>query len=291
MKKIGYLVMAACTAMAGEAAAQVGIAASPHNLSNSTGVRVRHTSEDQICKFCHSPHKTSSPRVLWNRQDSTVATYSWGTDLDGSPVTATYAGTTLPGAQATVGGGSKRCLSCHDGSVALGDLKNAGGGVPGNLGAFTEVAVGSLDDATNTKLDRFNLNDATNGLQGNHPISVPFPRGIGSGLQYLNVDTGVAITDTVEQAQWASSTQTSCLSTTGYCTDGDPDTQATPTGRMINLAAPTEAGGAPGVECSSCHEPHNKYDRTGTELGMSGRGFFLRVTLNQSRLCRSCHTK
>jgi len=81
-----------------------------HNLSISGPGAVRAEEESRICIFCHTPHNASQTLgLLWNRADST-ATY------------IPYESSTL---QAVVGqptGASKLCLSCHDGTVALGEL-------------------------------------------------------------------------------------------------------------------------------------------------------------------------
>jgi predicted CXXCH cytochrome family protein len=111
------LVLAAATvARAGS------IAASKHNLSAAGPGSVRAESESEICVFCHTPHKASAEAPLWNRQ-SPGAVY------------VPYASST---AKATIGqptGASKLCLSCHDGTVALGMVRSRneaiqfGGGV------------------------------------------------------------------------------------------------------------------------------------------------------------------
>ncbi|MEF9426041.1 MAG: hypothetical protein L0956_02290 [Candidatus Mariimomonas ferrooxydans] len=83
-----------------------------HNLS-VTGrgpIKIKATTKEGICIFCHTPHNTIRDiPYLWNRQDST-ANY------------IPYQSSTL---YATVGqptGASKLCLSCHDGTIALGAL-------------------------------------------------------------------------------------------------------------------------------------------------------------------------
>ncbi len=79
-----------------------------HNLSISGPGPIKSTVEEEICVFCHTPHKARRDiPYLWNRADST-ANYT------------TYESSTL---YATVGqptGASKLCLSCHDGTIALG---------------------------------------------------------------------------------------------------------------------------------------------------------------------------
>ena len=64
------------------------------------------------CTFCHTPHGALSTSLLWNHTLS-GQTYSWDT-------TATMAGTPFPTfADMTWGGPTAKCLSCHDGTVAV----------------------------------------------------------------------------------------------------------------------------------------------------------------------------
>lgn len=83
-----------------------------HNLSVTGPGPVKSTTEEEVCVFCHVPHHARRDiPYLWNRADSTVNYIP-------------YQSSTL---HATVGqptGASKLCLSCHDGTVALGALLN-----------------------------------------------------------------------------------------------------------------------------------------------------------------------
>jgi hypothetical protein len=84
---------------------------SKHNLSISGPGSVRAASEGDICIFCHAPHTKSGQTPLWNHAASHAA-YT------------PYTSSTL---KATVGqptGSSKLCLSCHDGTIALGMVLN-----------------------------------------------------------------------------------------------------------------------------------------------------------------------
>ena len=63
----------------------------------------------RICVACHTPHKadtTTTDAPLWNHKNST-ATYTM------------YSSATLNATGLAVGGRSKLCLSCHDGTVAV----------------------------------------------------------------------------------------------------------------------------------------------------------------------------
>ena len=81
-----------------------------HNLSVTGPGTIKSTTEAEICIFCHTPHNARSDiPYLWNRSDTTQNYI-------------TYESSTL---HATVGqptGASKLCLSCHDGTIALGAL-------------------------------------------------------------------------------------------------------------------------------------------------------------------------
>ena len=80
---------------------------SKHNLSVSGPGNVRAAAESDICIFCHTPHGASSDGPLWNHQLSTA------------PYTP-YQSSTLKAVVGQPTGSSKLCLSCHDGTVALG---------------------------------------------------------------------------------------------------------------------------------------------------------------------------
>jgi predicted CXXCH cytochrome family protein len=72
-------------------------------------------SGEQLCVFCHTPHNSNPGTELWNQ---TMGTTAFGT----------YTSSTL---QSNVGAvtaqdASKLCLSCHDGTIALGDTVRNG---------------------------------------------------------------------------------------------------------------------------------------------------------------------
>ncbi len=80
-----------------------------HNLSISGQGQIKAVSESEICIFCHTPHNSAPKGPLWNRSDP------------GSNYTL-YNSSTI---QAVIGqpdGSSILCLSCHDGTIALGSV-------------------------------------------------------------------------------------------------------------------------------------------------------------------------
>jgi predicted CXXCH cytochrome family protein len=104
----GYIFVTAIFLIASWANAD--IATTKHNLSISGPGPIQSTTEQEICIYCHAPHRASTTSgVLWNREDST-ATY---TQYQSSSLLATIGQPT---------GASKLCLSCHDGTIALGKL-------------------------------------------------------------------------------------------------------------------------------------------------------------------------
>jgi predicted CXXCH cytochrome family protein len=87
----------------------VSVVDGPHNLSATGSGPIRATMEDQVCIFCHAPHNSTPIRPLWNRF-TPIEAYRIYTSrsLDAEPGQPT--------------GASKMCLSCHDGTIALGSI-------------------------------------------------------------------------------------------------------------------------------------------------------------------------
>lgn len=84
-----------------------------HNLSATGPGPVKTAATTEICIFCHTPHNSSVVTPLWNQAMSS-ASYS------------TYASSTMAATVGVPQGSSKLCLSCHDGTVALGNTASAG---------------------------------------------------------------------------------------------------------------------------------------------------------------------
>lgn len=143
-----------------QAAAQVtGIAATKHNLSKSGPGTIKATTETQICLFCHTPHGANPLQPpLWNRNFSS----------------ANYVPYTSPSLQASVGqptSYSKLCLSCHDGTIAIGSVRNLGGAPTVVSGLEAPLPAGS------TLIGTVLTND--------HPISFVFDQTLRSADQEL----------------------------------------------------------------------------------------------------------
>ncbi len=82
-----------------------------HNLSVGGPGTVRAVTETEICIFCHTPHNSMPSGPLWNRSDPGV-TYTL------------YNSSTIQAAPGQPDGSSILCLSCHDGTIALGNVSS-----------------------------------------------------------------------------------------------------------------------------------------------------------------------
>ncbi|MFG0251586.1 MAG: cytochrome c3 family protein, partial [Phycisphaerales bacterium JB038] len=110
--KHGWLMAIVLGLLTGSAAAlQRGqsVVNTVHNLSASGPGGVHAVAEDQVCIFCHTPHNAAPVQPLWNRTVPVSAYTVYGSNaLDAEPGQPT--------------GTSKLCLSCHDGTIALGSI-------------------------------------------------------------------------------------------------------------------------------------------------------------------------
>ncbi len=252
MKKLLVVAM-----MAMPVAAYADIQGSKHNFYTNPDAT---SADGQICKYCHTPHKANSTRGIWNHTASS-ATYSYSDNATAKSWEGTPLMTTINAAQY-----SATCLGCHDGTVALGDLSNAGGGSAG-VATFTGPDVDSATGKLNGGPGLV-VKSGTTDLMGNHPIGVPY-----AGQTYFGRASAIPATEIGAAG--------------GYWPQAKGVTQPSGSNTMgISLAADrtvSGTGAAPtyGVECSTCHNPHN------TE----GNPYMLRVTPTESGICRSCHMK
>ncbi|MDI3280967.1 MAG: cytochrome c3 family protein [Bacillota bacterium] len=120
---------------------------SKHDLSLSGPGPVKAVTESQICLFCHTPHNANPAAPLWSHTLSSQ-TYTL------------YTAETLQGTTGQPDGTSKLCLSCHDGTVALGSLGNP---------AFRTIAMsGTAPDGTMPA----GTSDLGTDLANDHPVSI-----------------------------------------------------------------------------------------------------------------------
>lgn len=95
-------------ALAADAVRADGILGSKHDLSIAGPGPIKAVTERDVCLFCHTPHRAAADTPpLWNHTAST-ASYT------------PYSSSTAKAVMGQPTGASKLCLSCHDGTVALG---------------------------------------------------------------------------------------------------------------------------------------------------------------------------
>ncbi len=110
--------------------AKMSIIYSKHNLSASGPGQIKALTESRICVFCHAPHNTNPLSPLWNKNIDAV-NYALYTPYTSSTMVSPPSPTGPTGA-------TRLCLSCHDGTIALGEVlepsetisMTVGGGMP-----------------------------------------------------------------------------------------------------------------------------------------------------------------
>jgi len=152
MKTLRFVLLLAIIALVptlASAAPGGGIAGTAHDFSSKGG-------GVGLCTFCHTPHKAISTLLLWNHTLSTN-TFKWD-------VPKTTAGTDFPTFKGdTYKGPTAKCLSCHDGSVAVGDIA-----------WFMEGRPAILDNTKHGQGDAANVGFGGS-MAGNHPVAMPYP--------------------------------------------------------------------------------------------------------------------
>ena len=88
-----------------------------HNLSVSGPGTLKAAGESEICIFCHTPHRSHPQSPLWNRNDPGL-NYTL------------YNSSTTQAAPGQPDGAAMLCLSCHDGTIALGEVLSRPSPIP-----------------------------------------------------------------------------------------------------------------------------------------------------------------
>jgi predicted CXXCH cytochrome family protein len=131
-------------------ASGVGVKNTKHNLSVKGPGNAKAVTENQVCIFCHTPHNATPGYPLWHHQISEVQYINYW-----SPTLRSYSNS----ADAPpIDGFSKLCLSCHDGTIALGAITTGSG----------------MIDTIPHKLTPENPGYLGTDLSGGHPISIKF---------------------------------------------------------------------------------------------------------------------
>ena len=158
----------------------IGIVGTAHDLSG-TGLN-RVTIATNVCVFCHAIHGSASTAQqlipYWNRT-TTSTTFQ----MYNSTVSQTLKGSVDN--QPT--GPSLACLSCHDGTVAMGSLITAPTG--GGQNTYTSIA-GGVNNASGRMTGS---NVVGPNLTGDHPVSISYQDNLNTGLKVATTLIGVKL--------------------------------------------------------------------------------------------------
>ncbi len=141
-----------------------------HNLSVSGPGTIKATGETEVCIFCHTPHKSSTAGPLWNKRASS-ASYTL------------YNSSTLVALPGQPDGSSVLCLSCHDGTIALGSVLTSSS--PISFGGVSAMPAGTTNLTTN--------------LADDHPISFVYNPALAAADGQLKNPTAITSPVTLDR--------------------------------------------------------------------------------------------
>ncbi len=127
---------------------------SKHNLSVSGRGEIKSGSETRVCIFCHSSHNASTEGPLWNHETTTTGKFT------------TYQRSTMNSRTEQPNGATKLCLSCHDGTIAVGAIRGLSQPIPMN----NVDASGQIPQSRSSHIGT--------DLTGTHPVSVKYEQNI-----------------------------------------------------------------------------------------------------------------
>jgi predicted CXXCH cytochrome family protein len=223
----------------------LGVVDTKHNLSISGPGDVKSSVEVRVCIFCHTPHHAN--------QNETVDIPLWSRSLSGA-VYALYDSSSMQATPGQPTGTSRLCLSCHDGTVALGML--AGGyQLDSDLGALAA-------DPTNLTSD----------LADDHPISVVYDSDLALAAHLHDPSTLPGAIKLENNQVVCSSCHDAHLDYYGkFLVMENKDgalclTCHDPEGWTLSTHAP------PGAECGSCHASHTADQPAGLLVSATEEG-------------------
>lgn len=224
------------------------VSSSKHNLSVFGTGTIKATTEQEVCKFCHIPHRASPEVPLWDHTMSSVSYSQYTSTTFASSYQIQYPNVT-----------SKLCLSCHDGTIAIGAISE--GTIPISGGALLDPDQSFSSGATS------NLGGNTGSvLTDDHPISIIF--------------------NTSKSSHYTTTGKTDPISCTS-CHDPHTETTDATTKKFLNQ---TNANSA---LCLKCHTPpywstnpsiHQSSTKT-LPTGWSHNGY----TSVAANGCENCH--
>jgi len=240
--------------------------ATPDGTATPSGGRVpvrniKANTETQVCVFCHTPHNAESGALgsgantysapLWNRKLSQETYQAYDSSSMNASSVELSAGP---------GGGSKLCLSCHDGTMGVDKV--------GVLNGVKNPVITMAGGATNVKMP----GDPTTGytrnlgveLKADHPISFTYDTALANADGELRVPDGVIVGNRV--------------------------------GGTTPPKLPLDKGQ---MQCTTCHDPHLRDNATGNgnakflrlnrfQVAQPAGGAF---NTTNDIVCLACHDK
>lgn len=238
-----------------------------------------------LCSFCHTPHSAQSTALLWNKKMS-ANTFTWD---DATTTGGTNFASMAPGYK----GATVKCLACHDGSVAVGDVTLYKGKVAPVVNTF-KVGDQPTDytGKTWTSADaRPQYKVGAGGLMaGTHPVGMAYP--FGQAVNTYNATTTggevvLAEFDTNPHQVTPTSIGGGTTVTATSQGGGSADSLIKLYNDVGGVMKAGTAAGTTGMECSTCHDPHNKQTTEDWLLRAKNQG----STKAQGYICLQCHIK
>ncbi|MDH3325564.1 MAG: hypothetical protein OEM38_02465 [Gammaproteobacteria bacterium] len=219
---------------------------------------VKSLTENQVCVFCHTPHgaplKAAKP-FLWNRTDSAAG------------MTFKYTSTTLNinNNSVALGDKSKMCLSCHDGTVAIGQVDMNGSQTKTSSTVPTPITMtgGNNVDSVTGKLIAGNALIGSD-FRNDHPVGFSYDNALvtadpelidPASVSYMGVRASRKVTSHNQQIVidgGAAGTDNPVTVSTRISVPLEATVTAPANGQSTFVSVATSGQ----VECTTCHDPH-----------------------------------
>lgn len=242
--------------LVGALRADESVVNSKHDLSAQGPGPVRAVEESEVCIFCHTPHNGTPQTPLWNRENPRTHY-------------RIYESSTTDARIDQPSGPSKLCLSCHDGSMALGNVLSRPASSPIVMTART-IPPGDTD--------------LTSDLSDDHPIGFRFDRALYNADGELNPPDLVSkelplgrhgevhcttchdphnneLGDFLRVTDSMSAICVSCHDMDGWDISSHANSNKRTVGRTVDPAEPLKYNTVRENGCLNCHKIHSARER------------------------------
>jgi len=270
-------------------------------LPNGDQRDVKAVSENQVCVFCHTPHgkpgsgafeTNMEAPFLWNRSAS-AATYD------------KYASSSMQAVVGLPGEGSKMCLSCHDGTVAVGQVDVLNGRLGSEVG---NIAMTGNDGTTGGILSTSNSNLGTD-LKNDHPIGFTYDSALANHADenelidpaasegdHIGIRIGAGVAN-FNQSLTATQTPGSGNFTTANTHVSVP-LESVASLRASGQTTFVNNSATGSVECTTCHDPHIRSSNNSENIKFLRLHRFQKsaitvgsFAIDSDIMCLACHKK